>query len=66
MKGTHIYDRMSNPTVVKTYINMINKNDLENVKFLVGNITLEANDHPRYPAIMEAYNNRLIRENNKE
>lgn len=66
MKGTHIYDRMSNPTVVKTYINMINENDLENVKFLVGNITLEANDHPRYPAIMEAYNNRLIRENNKE
>lgn len=66
MRGTHLYDRLSNPTVVKVYMNMINNNDLENVKYLIGNITLEANDHPRYNALLEAYNNRLQRESQKE
>lgn len=66
MKDSHIYQRMSNPNVFKTYLNMINNNDLENVKFLVGNITMAANDHPRYSTIIDAYNNRLNRESNKE
>lgn len=64
MKGKHLYERLSNPQVVKTYIHMINNNDIELVKALVGNISMEADDHPRYPAIVEAYNNRLHREEN--
>ena len=67
MKGTHLYERMSNPNVVKTYIHMINNNEIELVKALIGNLSMEADDHPRFPAIVEAYTNRLIREeNNKE
>jgi len=66
MKDSHIYQRMNNPTVVKTYINMINNNDMETVNYLVGNITMAANDHPRFNAIIAAYNDRLSREENKE
>ena len=66
MKGTHLYERLSNPQAVKTYINMIKTNDIEIVKVLVGNITMEANDHPRYPTIYAAYEDRLNVENNKE
>jgi len=62
MKDSHIYNRMNNPNVIKTYLHMINTLDIANVKFLVGNITLEASDHVRYPAIMEAYTNRMARE----
>lgn len=67
MKGKHLYERLSNPQAVKTYIGMINTNDIELVKVLVGNITMEADDHPRYPAIVAAYQDRLLREKiNKE
>lgn len=66
MKGSHIYERMNNPNVLKTYVGMINFLDLNTVKALVGNITLEANDHPRYSIIMEAYTARVQRENQQE
>lgn len=66
MKGTHIYERMSNPNVVKTYMNMIKTNDIELVKVLVGNITMEAGDHPKYPVIYAAYEDRLNVESNKK
>lgn len=59
MKDSHIYERMSNPNVVKTYIHMINTYELETVHDLFNNITNQANDHPRYTAILEAYNNRV-------
>jgi len=53
---------MNDTQVVKVYLHMIKENPIENVKHLVGNITLEASDHPRYPAIMTAYEQRLMRE----
>jgi hypothetical protein len=62
MKDSHIYNRMNDTQVVKVYLHMIKENPIENVKHLVGNITLEASDHPRYPAIMTAYEARLMRE----
>lgn len=62
MKDSHIYNRMNDTKVVKVYLNMIRENALQDVKHLVGNITLEASDHPRYPAIMTAYEQRLMRE----
>lgn len=66
MKGSHIYERMNNSQVVKVYLHMIKNDDLNVVKALVGNITLEADDHPRYGAILSAFESRLIYENNKE
>lgn len=59
MKDSHIYQRMTNPSVVKTYIHMINTYELETVHDLFNNITKQADDHPRYTAILEAYNNRI-------
>lgn len=66
MKDSHIYQRMNNPKVVKGYLNTILHKDLQLAQQLFGNITLVASDHPRYPAIVDAYQNRLNRENNKE
>lgn len=66
MKGSHLYERMNNPTAVKGYFTMIKTNDMEIVKALVGNLTLEANDHPRYPAILQAFQERMQSENIKE
>jgi hypothetical protein len=45
---------------------MIKTNDLDTVKALVGNITLEASDHPKYNAIVDAYASRTHHDNNKE
>jgi len=59
MKDSHIYQRMSNPTVIKTYVHMINTYEMDTVTELYNNITKQANDHPRYNAIVEAYNARL-------
>jgi len=50
---------MSNPTVIKTYVHMINTYEMDTVTELYNNITKQANDHPRYNAIVEAYNARL-------
>jgi hypothetical protein len=66
MKDSHIYQRMNNPKVVKGYLNTILHKDFFTAKTLFGNITLAANDHPRYQAIVDAYQNRVNRENNKE
>jgi len=66
MKGSHLYERLSNPQAVKVYLGMIKSNDIDTVKNLVGNITLEASDHPRYPTIKAAYDDRMQAENNKE
>ena len=66
MKDSHIYQRMDNPKVVKGYLNTILHEELYIAKALFANITLEANDHVRYPAIVDAYTNRINREENKE
>lgn len=59
MKDTHLYQRMTSPQAVKVFLHMI-KNDNEHVvKELYDNITREASDHPRYPAIQEAYKQRF-------
>lgn len=44
------------------YLDYIDTQPLQQVKFLVGNITLEADDHVFYPKIIEAYQKRLINE----
>lgn len=59
MKDSHIYQRMSNPIVMKTYLNMIRTYDMSIVEDLYKNITVNANDHPRYSVINEAYEARL-------
>ena len=59
MKDSHIYQRMSNPSVVKTYVHMLNTSDMATATELYNNITVNANDHPRYTVIKEAYEARL-------
>lgn len=59
MKDTHIYQRMSNPQVMKTYLNMINTYELDTVKQLFENITKDAHDHPRYNVLKSAYEARI-------
>ena len=59
MKDSHIYQRMSNPNVIKTYVHMLNTSDMETVTELYNNISVNANDHPRYTVIKEAYEARL-------
>ena len=65
MNNSHLYQRLNNPQVVKTYLNMIKIYELDIVNALFGNLTLEANDHPKYKLIQEAYNARMLAENNK-
>lgn len=59
MKDSHIYQRMSNPSVIKTYVHMINTYEMDTVTELYNNITKQADNHPRYNVIVEAYNARL-------
>ena len=59
MKDTHIYNRMSNPNVVKTYLHLLKTMDYVSATDLYNNIKLEANDHPRFSAIEEVYNDRF-------
>ena len=66
MKHTHLYKRLGNHEALCTYINKIMQSDIEIAKVLVGNITLEADDHPKYPLILLAYQNRLKHENSKK
>lgn len=66
MKDSHIYQRMNNPMVMKTYTNMIRNYEMDIVNDLYNNITKNASDHPRYSAIVEAYEARKAIENTKE
>jgi hypothetical protein len=50
---------MSNPSVVKTYVHMLNTSDMATVTELYNNVTMNANNHPRYTVIKEAYEARL-------
>ena len=45
---------------------MIKTADMATVRDLITNITNQADDHPKYADIMEAYNLRLSSEDNKE
>jgi hypothetical protein len=60
MKDSHIYQRMSNPSVIKTYVHMINTYSLDTVVELYNNITAQADDHPRYDIIKQSYEARLL------
>lgn len=62
MKNSNIYKRMDDPNVITYYLDVIDTKPLQEVKFLVGNITLEANDHVLYPIIIKAFQQRLINE----
>jgi hypothetical protein len=64
MKDSHIYIRMNDPKVVKTYIKMIRELDIDTVNKLFDNIKEQANDHYRFSDIQAIYNDRL--EHNKE
>ena len=66
MKDSHLYQRMSNPSAVKVYMNMIQFYELDIVHELYNNLQKNADDHPRFPAIKEAYEARLASENNKK
>ena len=62
MKDSHIYNRLNELDNIIYYLDFIETKPLQEVKFLVGNITLEANDHFLYPTIIEAFQQRLINE----
>jgi hypothetical protein len=53
---------MDDPNVITYYLDVIDTKPLQEVKFLVGNITLEASDHVLYPKIIRAFQQRLINE----
>ena len=59
MKDSHIYSRMSNPTVIKTYLNLLKTLEYVQAKELFDNITREAVDHPRYQVIHDTYMERF-------
>lgn len=59
MKDTHLYTRLSQYNSFKSLLNLINTSDIPTVKELFANITREANDHPKYIAIKEAYVKRV-------
>lgn len=63
MKDSHIYSRMSNPIVIKTYLNMLKTLDFNQAKELFDNITREAVDHPRYQVIHDTYMERTNADN---
>jgi len=62
MKDSYIYNRMNELDNIIYYLDYIDTQPLQQVKFLVGNITLEADDHVFYLKIIEAYQKRLINE----
>ena len=66
MKDSHLYKRMSNPSAVKVYLQMIRTYEMDTVHDLYNNLTKEASDHPRYPVIKETYDERVNKENIKE
>lgn len=59
MKDSHIYSRMSNPTVIKTYMNMLKTLEYVQAKELFDNITNQAHDHPKYQIIYDTYMERF-------
>ena len=59
MKDSHIYSRMSNPTVIKTYLNMLKTLDFNQAKELFDNITKDAHDHPKYKMLEQTYMERF-------
>ena len=63
MKDTHIYNRMNNPTVMRTYINLLKTLDVDSALELYNNIKSQAVDHPKFSVIEEVY---VARFNNKE
>jgi len=66
MRNTYFYERLNNKQTVETYIEKINTYELEFAKVLLGNIYLEANDHPRFPILLRAYQKRLQDEQHKK
>ena len=62
----HLYDRLSNHEVLCNYIEKIQTMDIELAKILVGNITMLAQDHPKYPILVYAYQKRLQDEQHKK
>ena len=62
MKDSHIYNRMNELDTIIYYLDYIETKPIQEVKFLVGNITLEASDHVLYPKIIKAFQQRLINE----
>ena len=59
MKDSHLYKRMSNPTAVKVFLHMIRNEDMKTVVDLYNNLKTNADDHPRFSVIQEAYDERI-------
>jgi hypothetical protein len=59
MNKKHLYERLDNPFAVKSLVNIIKTSDMEVVEELYANITRDASNHPRYEAIVKAYNERV-------
>lgn len=59
MKDSHLYKRMNDYFAMKSLVGMIETSDLPTVVQLYNNITEQASDHPKYPAIAQAYNKRI-------
>jgi hypothetical protein len=63
MKDSHLYKRMSDYFAMKSLVGMIETCDVPTVVQLYNNITEQASDHPKYQAIVQAYNKRMTNEN---
>lgn len=59
MKDSHLYNRLSNPTAVKVIMHMIRNDDIKTVHELYSNLLKEANDHPGFNNIKNAYEQRV-------
>ena len=59
MKDSHLYNRLSNPTAVKVMLFMIRNDDIKIVHELYNNLEREANDHPGFNIIKNAYEQRV-------
>lgn len=59
MKDTHLYQRLSNYNSFRSLLNVINTESIDVIKEVFANITREANNHPKYTAIKEAYVKRV-------
>lgn len=59
MKDSHLYERLSNLQGFKSLFHIIRNGDENLATEVYENVTLEANDHPKYNAIKAAYEHRF-------
>ena len=59
MKDSHLYQRLDNINAFKVYCTMFRTYELETVKEIYDNLTIQASDHPKYQTLKDIYEARL-------